>query len=294
MAHTITRAVGLSRPSARPTGPSPVAAPRLRWDRPASGGCSSIPVPGLTRGIGVKIASCREEFEQAFGLLAAKYRERGYEAPSSKRFRFTPFHALPGTVTFVAKEADRVLATLTLVPDNALLGLPMECIYGEEVAALRREGRRLGEVISLADDGLSTREFIRVFSALNRLTVQYHTYHGGDTWVIAVNPRHSGYYNKVLGFRPFGPRRSYPAVQDYPAEAFLLDVDLLKTGAPGKYQEWFGEALPAAALTATARPCDYAHYFGAHSTQLDDGMIREILETVEDAGSSPRAALQAR
>src|SRR5262249_20006370 len=45
---------------------------------------SSFSVPGVTRDIRVKIASERSEFEQAFGLLAANHRARGYEAPSDK------------------------------------------------------------------------------------------------------------------------------------------------------------------------------------------------------------------
>ena len=54
------------------------------------------------------------------------------------------------SVVVVAKEAERVIATLTLVMDNTLLGLPMEQVYGPEVAALRTQGRRL---IEQSDDG---------------------------------------------------------------------------------------------------------------------------------------------
>jgi hypothetical protein len=45
-------------------------------------------------------------------------------------------------------------------------------------------------VISLAEDGLSRRESLRVFMALIRVMFQYHVAQGGDTWVITVNPRH--------------------------------------------------------------------------------------------------------
>src|SRR5207249_229755 len=93
----------------------------------------SVAVPCAGRQVRVKIAGEREEFEQAFRLLAKRYKARGYDAPGPGEYRFTPYHALPGTVTFVAKEGDRVVATLSLVPDNESLGLPMESIYGEEV-----------------------------------------------------------------------------------------------------------------------------------------------------------------
>ena len=128
-----------------------------------------ITVSGIERTIEIKIASERGEREQAFRLVAASYRARGYEVDGTRPFRFTPYHALPGTVTFIAKHGDRVVATLSLVPDTALLGLPMESIYADEIGALRRERRRLTEVISLAEEGLTIREFLRVFPAMIRL-----------------------------------------------------------------------------------------------------------------------------
>jgi hypothetical protein len=229
----------------------------------AGGEPRSVPVRGLTRAIRVKIASERGEFEQAFQLLSERYKARGLEAPDARKYRYTEHHTLPGTVTFVALEADRVVATLSLVPDNTALGLPMECIYAEEVDSLRRRGRRLGEVISLAEDGLSYREFLRVFGALIRMMGQYHVRQGGDAWVIAVNPRHRDFYCRVHGFVPLGPRRAYSAVQDNPAEALELDMESMRERVPAKYHEYFGEPIPRSVLTPLAWPADFAHEFGA-------------------------------
>lgn len=273
------------------------------WDglgrtmNPADAGCGgaggpaprSILVPGLARRIEVKIAATRDEFEQAFRLLARRYQGRGYEEPSPKLFRFTPYHVLPETVTFVAKHGAAVVATLSLVPDTALLGLPLEGIFGPEVALLRREGRRLAEVTSLADQDLGPREFLRVFTALIRLMFQHHVQRGGDSWVITIHPRHARFYRKALGFVPLGPRRSYPSVRDHPAEAYLLDVGLMRANAPAMHREIFGEPLPAAVLTAPGRPGDHAHYFGDRSTQADRRTILDLLHRVERlGGSTPR------
>jgi hypothetical protein len=246
--------------------------------RPAK---TSFRVPGLSRDIQVKIATEQEEFEEAFELLAANYRARGYEAPSDQPYRFTPHHALPGTVTLVAKHEGHVVATLSLVPDNAILGLPMESIYGEEIEQLRREGRKLAEVVSLADEGLSLREFIQVFKALIKLEKQYHARQGGDSWVITVNPRHRGFYQKVLGFASLGERRSYPKVQDHPAEAYLLDLELMATNAPQMYQEVFGDELPESVLTAGRWSVDRVRYFGSRSTQVEAQAIEDLLASIE-------------
>ncbi|HEY2155388.1 MAG TPA: hypothetical protein VGH33_07145 [Isosphaeraceae bacterium] len=250
--------------------------------RPDAAHTNFLMVPSGDRQIRVGLATERAEFEQAFRLLATRYEERGYDAGGSGEFRFTPSHALPRTVTFVAKDGDRVVATLSMVPDNATLGLPMESLYADEVGALRCEGRRLAEVISLADDGLGPREFLRVFLAMIRVMFQYHVRNGGDSWVITVNPRHRGFYRKVLGFVPLGPRRAYSAVGGHPAEAYLLDVDLMRENAPAKHREIFGEALPLPVLTARARPADHAHYFGARSSQADYMTILRVLAACDE------------
>ena len=248
-----------------------------------SGGAStsSFRVPGLARDIRVKIATKRSEFEQAYELLAANYRARGYEAPSDKPYRFTPFHALPETVTLVALDGDRVVATLTLVPDSAILGLPMETIYGPEVAQLRAAGLCPAEAISLADNDLSIREFVQVFKALIKLAMQYHAGRGGDSWIITVNPRHSNFYQKVLGFVPMGSQRAYPTVQNHPAEAYLLTSKIMAANAPQMYQEVFGDDLPASVLNASHWSEEHVRYFGTRSSQLDEQTLEDLLLSIE-------------
>jgi hypothetical protein len=248
----------------------------------------SIVVSGPARDLEVKVAATRDEFEQAFRLLARQYQARGYEGPSPKLFRFTPYHALPDTATFVAKHDAAVVATLSLVPDTAVMGLPLEEIYGPEVARLRGEGRRLAEVTSLADQGLGHREFLQVFAALARLMCQHHLSQGGNTWVITTHPRHAAYYRKVLGFVPLGPRRSYPAVQGHPAEALLVDVDLMRANAPASHRQIFGEPLPRTILAAPGRPGDHAHHFAAQTTQADRRTILEVLHQTERLGGRSR------
>jgi hypothetical protein len=245
---------------------------------------SSFRVPGLTRDIRVKIASERSEFEQAYELLATNYRARGYEAASDKPYRFTPFHALPGTVTVVALDHERVVATLTLVPDSDVLGLPMESIYGPEVAELRAARLRPAEVISLADTDLSIREFLQVFKALIKLVVQFDARRGGDCWIITVNPRHSNFYKKAIGFVPMGSKRSYPSVQNHPAEAHLLTSAIWAANAPQTYQEVFGEDLPEAVLNAHHWSEEHVRYFGARSTQLDEQALEALLVSIVGLG----------
>jgi hypothetical protein len=236
----------------------------------------------------VKIASSREEFEDAFRLLATNYRACGYEQENTGFFRFTPFHVLPTTVILVAKHKDRVVATLSVVPDTELCGLPMEKVYGAEIEGLRQQGRRLAEATSLADQDLGIHEFVRVFKTLIKVGMQYHVRQGGDSWVIAVNPRHRGFYQKVLGFVPLGPRRAYPSVQGHPAEAYVSGVDLLRTHAPEMSREMLEAPLPDSVLRTPRWSPTRVHYFGKRSTQADGRTIDALLSHVERFGSPPR------
>lgn len=251
-------------------------------------GPASIEVPGITRKIRVKIASELEEFEDAFRLLATNYRACGYENQITGLFRFTHYHVLPSTVTLVAKHEDRVVATLSVVADTGLCGLPMESIYRAEIDGLRQEGRRLAEATSLADQNLGVLEFVRVFKTLIKVGMQYHVRQGGDSWVIAVNPRHRGFYQKVLGFVPLGQRRAYPSVQGHPAEAYVSGVDLLRTHAPEMNREVFGEPLPDSVLKAPRWSPTWVQYFGKRSTQADGRTIDALLSHVERFGGPPR------
>jgi hypothetical protein len=248
----------------------------------------AIPVTGISRPIEVKIASTESEWEQAFQLAASSYQARGYETPGANRLRFTPYHALPDTLTFVAKHEGQVVATFSVVMDNTLLGLPMEDIYPTEVAELRKQGRRLAETTTLADAGLGVREFIQVFLALIKLAMQHHRCHGGDTPVIVVNPRHRQFYTRILGFVPLGPRRSYAAVQDHPAEAFWIDYDLLKINAPKMYEEIFGAELPPETLFAPKIPSRLVRQFSEQSSLCESEEIEKILAFGRQSGSLRR------
>jgi hypothetical protein len=237
----------------------------------------SIPVPRIAREIRVKIASERAEWKDAFQLVALNYQAVGYET-SDAQVRFNQYHALPDTVTFIAKYQDRVVMTFSLVPDNTMGGLPLENIFGEEVNQLRRERRRLAEIISLAADSeVTPREFRPIFVTLIKLMMQYHVSHGGDTWVITVNPRHRDFYTKGMGYVSLGPPRNYPDVQDHTAEGYKLDRDLMKDRAPKFYEQIFGEWLPGEALVALKMPPHMVRFLGSQTNQTSGQKIREVI-----------------
>jgi hypothetical protein len=248
----------------------------------------SIRVPGVARDIRVKIASERAEWRDAFQLVSSNYQARGYEEPFASKVRFTPYHALPDVVTLVAMLEGRVVATFSMVPDNTLLGLPLESIYGEEIRGLRRSRRRVVEVTSFAaDKDLRLREFRPVFIALIKMCMQYHLSQGGDTWVITVNPRHRDFYTKAMGFVPLGPPRAYSSVQNHLAEGYWFDADLLRETSPKMYGEIFDEELPGEALIAPKMLSHVIRYLGDRSTTDARKTIREVFDQ-DEFFASPR------
>jgi hypothetical protein len=261
-------------------------APRRRPTRVADP--LPIRVPGIAREVVVKVASEADEWDQAFQLVAGKYRESGYEPDTAKPYRFTPHHALPDSTLFVAKEGSQVVATLTLVPDNTLLGLPMESLYGAEIADLRQQGRRLAEPSSLAFAELGQREFLQVFTTLLRIMMQFHISRGGDTWVITVNPRHRNFYTKVQGYQALGPCKAYSLVGNAPAEAYVVDRDLMRAHAPRSHELMFGDWLSDEVLAGVSLPRALIRYFWGESNQADESRMGAILRAVADYGS-PRA-----
>jgi hypothetical protein len=247
-----------------------------------------VAVPGVAGDVRVKLASTADEWEQAFRLVADNYEQAGYQAPSDQPFRFTPYHALPDSAVFVALRDGRVVATFTLVADNTLLGLPLEALYGAEVAAMRRQGHRMGEITNLAFADLGQREFLQVFLALIRLMQQYHVSRGGTTWVLTVNPRHRAFYCKVLGTEQLGGRQAYAAVAGAPAEAYWADQPLMRKNAPRGHEQIFGTPLPAEAFHPAPLPRPLIRYFAAQSSQTDEARVNDILRAVAATGS-PRS-----
>ena len=119
----------------------------------------------------------------------------------------------------------------------------MESIYVPRLNSelrKKRRGLRPAEAISLADSGLSIREFVQVFKAMIKLAMQYHARRGGDCWTITVNPRHSSFYQKVLGFASLGPRRRLPQCPGPPRRGLRPGLRLDGRHAPAMYEYVFG------------------------------------------------------
>jgi hypothetical protein len=126
-----------------------------------------------------------------------------------------------------------VVATVSLVEDSPH-GLPCDALYRDELRAPRAMGQRLAEVSALAVADETSREGFRTVRALVQVVALYAVRIARlDALVITVNPRHSAFYERRLGFERFGPVRSYDAVNGAPAVPLRLDLRRALVAARG-------------------------------------------------------------
>ncbi len=195
-------------------------------------------------GFEFKIADTPEERRDAFRLVYDSYLRAGLAQPNEHRVRVTPHHLLPTTHVFVARYQGDVISTLSLVGDNAL-GLPMESIYGAELARRRSQGLAISEVSCLADRRGSRRDFLTVFCGLSRVLAQFARRQGYDQLLVVCHPKHSAFYIRFLGFQVMcGGVLECPHVMNKPAVALCLDFERVDREPPACYKRFFGEWLP--------------------------------------------------
>jgi hypothetical protein len=162
----------------------------------------------------IRMASTPGRREAASLLLRKMYGWRGYDVEADSP------HA-PNRITLYAESAGLTVGTMSLCLDDARLGLPADENFGDMLAPLRAAGRRLCEPSRLAIDKDVSK---RVFAALIHISYIYsHNIHGYTDYVIEVNPRHVGFYKRMLGFVDFGGERLCSRVG---APAVLLRLEL--------------------------------------------------------------------
>ena len=150
------------------------------------------------------------------GILVNKmYAKRGYRLPGSSAQQ-----PQQDRVTLVASEHDAAVGTISIGFDTPQ-GLLVDEVFAAETGALRARGDRVCEFTKLAMDAVVRSR--RVLASLFHVAYIYsHRVMGMDHLLIEVNPRHAGYYRRMLGFQTIGPQRLNHRVN---APAILLALD---------------------------------------------------------------------
>ncbi len=244
----------------------------------------------MKKNIVYHIARTKSELEQAFSLVYKEYIGRGYIPKHYKSdLRISIFNALPSTTTFVAKDKNKVVATVTLIPDSPL-GLPMDKIYKKEVDVLRKKKRKIAEVSQLSiDSSLFPKGWFSMFNfnklmfvfRLFKLVLDYGIYKEKlNDFCIAVNPKHQ-YLYKFLEFKQLGKLKYYGEVNQAPALAWRFNLDEAEKRAAarkGLYNVFFGEKTKPEAFKGKYRysVSDLEYFFLKKSGHFKKAAKRQL------------------
>jgi hypothetical protein len=225
-------------------------------------------LPSVKSNYVVQCIESKPDLEAACYLLYTEYRRRNYCMRSALELHFSPYMFARHSRTFVIKEVERLLGTISIFLDGEA-GVPSEELYPQKIAEFRNKGHRLAEVGLLATDMRcvsgyslsSTRKMLVVFSMF-KVMVNYALSRGVTHLLIAVNPKHEQLYT-FLGFEHFGEVKSYSGACGAPALPMILKLEHFKTRRSTR--QWFlNDCFPAQLFSDQLKssPDAFAELFG--------------------------------
>lgn len=153
---------------------------------------------GSTPAVRASIATAAHELHAAADLVRRRYAWRGYGDVSQGPACACACNGCEHRVTLIASDADAVIGTLTLGLDSPA-GLLVDDTYRDEVDALRAQGRHVCELTRFAVDAdADSRAVLTSLFGLAYLLGR--ALNNATDVLVEVNPRHVGFYRRILGF----------------------------------------------------------------------------------------------
>ncbi|MHB9102497.1 MAG: N-acyl amino acid synthase FeeM domain-containing protein [Sulfuricella sp.] len=202
----------------------------------------------------VRLANNEDRRKAASLLIQKMYDWRGYDTDALSHD--------PNKITLAAYLEDKVAGTMSLGIDSPQ-GLVVDQLYKQEADQLRAEGRKLCDITRLAvDHDIKSKS---VLAALFHMSFIYgHNIHHATDFLIEVNPRHVLFYQRMMGFEPFGEEKTCPRVN---APAVLMRLDA--TYADEQIIRYGGMGATAAGVKSI-----YPYFF-SHDDEL--GITQRLL-----------------
>lgn len=168
-------------------------------------------------------ASRLEQVVSAWRLVYERYLEMQLIHENPVGIHTAPMAAGPHTCVICGPDERDIRATMTAIRDNAQ-GIPLDSVYAPWLNALRRRGRRLVEVGSLAGCQRNTKRGAIVLFRMMRWIAWYALHGDATDVVIGVHPRHAAFYTRCYGFEQLAPPSVHPLVRDNPVVPLRLRV----------------------------------------------------------------------
>jgi hypothetical protein len=165
------------------------------------------------RNFQIRLASTECGRNNASSLIHRMYSSRGYKVSETVL-------DCPNRVTVTISEDEFVIGTITLGIDSPS-GILADEMFSQEVDEFRERDRRVCELTKLAFDP-ATRSKIALASLFHIIFIYLKRVLNCTDIFIEVNPRHRKFYERMLGFRKYGPKKMNLRVN---APAYLLCVE---------------------------------------------------------------------
>ncbi|MCK4872325.1 MAG: hypothetical protein KAS72_06340 [Phycisphaerales bacterium] len=217
------------------------------------------------------------DLQQAYGLAYHKYLERKLVKPTPGGVFFTMQHLLPESVTFVGRLGSTAFTTLSVVMDSPA-GLPLDNVFGDELARFRDRGMVLGELGLFADRRRSVTQSLSAMQRLFRFAYWYYLSNNYGCGVIGVHPRHSGFYQRLFGWTSTGIVRDHPTVRNAPAELLVLEeANFDEVSRRSRYvRQWFEQPILDSFWEMRYRP-SIADIVALTTAHADPEMLDRVL-----------------
>lgn len=209
---------------------------------------------------GIRLLDTAEGRNSASMLINKMYAWRGYAGTHQASDD-------PNRIVLTATDKGDVVGTLSLGIDTDI-GLMADEIFREELDGLRQHGAKLSEFTKLAFDP-SVRSKAALANLFHLAVIYARDVHGCTDIVIEVNPRHRGFYKKMLGFEQVGELKTSPRVN---APAYLMRVRL--AFATEQIREHGG--------TSTSNTGNRSFYPFFFSPREESGIIARLLRMERD------------
>jgi hypothetical protein len=194
--------------------------------------------PGLTYGI----ARTPEEIDGAAQLVHDAYVGARMIAPQASERWHVPRLRQPRALVIVAKDRARVVGTIGAVADGPL-GLPMDAVHPNEMAARRHSGRLMIEACATAVDPAYRHGGVQFLMGVVLLHVARNVL-GGDDLVATVKPSAADFYAMTLTLAPFTPIRKNLALGPHvPSLGLAVALDTLEERLRRRDRFWPQGAL---------------------------------------------------
>ena len=204
-------------------------------------------------GLHFSIAQTIDDVVDAWGLVYREYLRGGLVSPNHAHVHTVPEAVGPQTAVILGRIGPVCASTLSAYLDTPE-GLPLDSVYGEELAALRDSGRRISEVGLFADRREKLVRSADSLFDLMRFAYYYCRHHGMDDIMIGVHPRHMPFYCRLIGFDMAGEERQYATVNDRPVILLRLDLRTCEQAErlPRGLKYFMNNPLPAEAFANKA------------------------------------------